>query len=162
MAGVITRPPRHRSDAAPPAEPPEHGGGGGGWALLTVAKNVMLAYLIQGRLAQQGIETMLDATNLSPGAWLHPFGDPSSPVRVFVHRVDLTAASMTLHDVELPNQDTGSGGLGPPGRAATGPGRLREFGWLRLVVGAMVALLAAAALSGLVMLGPCVSHWFCT
>jgi hypothetical protein len=167
MAGVLTRPPGRLSDKAPPSDPsdPGEGGGGGDWALLTVAKNAMVAYLIQGRLAQQGIDAVLDSTNASPGAWLHPFGDQASPVRVFVRRSDLNAASLTLHEVDQPEPTMVAVG-NPPGRTAVpvaqGAGRLRELRWLRLLVGVVISLLAAAALSGLIVLGPCVSHWFCT
>jgi len=102
MAPVLTRPHQRRlSDGAPPPEPRDPGGhGGGDWALLTVAANQVIAYLIRGRLAEEGIEVVLDSSNASPGAWLHPFGDPASPVRVFVRRAQLTEASLLLHEVD--------------------------------------------------------------
>src|SRR3979411_2681699 len=100
MAPVLTRPHHRRlSDGAPPPGPRDPGGhGGGGWALLPVAANQVIAYLIRGRLAQEGIEVVLDSSNASPGAWLHPFGDPASPVRVVVRRAQLTEASLLLHE----------------------------------------------------------------
>lgn len=150
---------------SPPPDLGEPGGGGGGdWALLTVAKNMILAYLIQGRLVQQGIDVVLDSTNLSPGAWLHPFGDPSSPVKVFVHRLDMAAASLILHEVDV---DAAPAALGPAGMSALGATAVRRRSiwrldrvWLRVAIGVVMAL-AALAISGVVAIGPCVSHWFC-
>src|SRR2546421_11993770 len=102
MARVLARPHGKASHEAPPPRPrdPRDGGGGGEWALLTVARNHVVAHLIRGRLAQEGIEVVLDSSNASPGAWLHPFGDPASPVRVFVRRAQLTEASLLLHEVD--------------------------------------------------------------
>lgn len=150
------------SDEAPPPYPvdPDEGGGGGDWALLTVAPNQVLAYLIRGRLAQEGIDVVLDAHNLSPGAWLHPFGDPLSPVRVFVRRLDLTAASLTLHDLEDLSEPTPDVSPGRPGPAAS---RVAPRGgyWARTALRVVMALVATAAIGGLLFFGPCVSHWFC-
>jgi len=154
---------------SPPPDLGEPGGGGGGdWALLTVAKNMIVAYLIQGRLVQQGIDVVLDSTNLSPGAWLHPFGDPSSPVKVFVHRIDMAAASLILHEVDVDAPPAPSAGIGPAaGGAALGATTVRRRSiwrldrvWLRVAIGVVMAL-AALAISGVVAIGPCVSHWFC-
>ncbi|HYR61056.1 MAG TPA: hypothetical protein VET24_00230 [Actinomycetota bacterium] len=151
MAGVVTRQDRRLSDEAPPPDPREPDGGDGGWALLTVAGNQVLAYLIRGRLVAEGIEVLLDSSNASPAAWLHPFGDPSSPVRIFVRRTDLTAATLLLHEVDQP-----SGVPAPLG--AAGP-EIRRASWLGFRL--FAALAAALALSGLLLFGPCVSHWFC-
>src|SRR5947209_14357830 len=124
MAPVLTRPPHRRpSGEAPPPGPRDPGGrGGGDWALLTIAANQVIAYLIRGRLAQEGIEVVLDASNASPGAWLHPFGDPASPVKVFVRRTDLSAASLLLHEVDQPS------GAGPARPGSSGSGRGRTAG----------------------------------
>ncbi|MEA2501366.1 MAG: putative prokaryotic signal transducing protein [Actinomycetota bacterium] len=151
MAPVLTRPHQRRlSDGAPPPEPRDPGGhGGGDWALLTVAANQVIAYLIRGRLAEEGIEVVLDSSNASPGAWLHPFGDPASPVRVFVRRAQLTEASLLLHEVD---QVSEAASRRPPA-GATGSS------WIGFRV--IVAVAAALALSGLLVFGPCVSHWFC-
>ncbi|HEU5004237.1 MAG TPA: hypothetical protein VFW71_15855 [Actinomycetota bacterium] len=155
---------------SPPPDLGDAGGGGGGdWALLTVAKNMILAYLIQGRLVQQGIDVLLDSTNLSPAAWLHPFGDPSSPVRIFVHRLDMAMASLILHEVDVDAAPVGGPAvIGPaPGGAARGAVQVRRRSiwrldqvWLRVAIGVLMAL-AALAVSGVVAIGPCVSHWFC-
>jgi hypothetical protein len=153
MAPVLTRPHHRRlSDEAPTPDlrDPHDRGGGGDWALLTVAANQVVAYLIRGRLTQEGIDVVLDASNASPAAWLHPFGDPASPVRVFVRRAQLTEASLLLHEVEQPSV--------PARRIAAGPSR-RGSTWLGFRI--IVALAAALALSGLLLFGPCVSHWFC-
>ncbi|MCW3043644.1 MAG: hypothetical protein JWL57_1802 [Actinobacteria bacterium] len=153
MAPVLTRPHQRRlSDGAPPPEPRDPGGhGGGDWALLTVAANQVIAYLIRGRLAEEGIEVVLDSSNASPGAWLHPFGDPASPVRVFVRRAQLTEASLLLHEVdqvaEAASRRLSAGASG------------RGSSWIGFRV--LVAVAAALALSGLLVFGPCVSHWFC-
>lgn len=168
MARLLTRPQWRLSDEAPPPQPndPGEGGGGGEWVLLTVAPNQVLAHLIRGCLAQEGIDTVLDDHNLSPGAWLHPFGDPLSPVRILVRRADLTAASLTLHDLEdlgEPARDDAAGrqasgaGSRPPARGL-GPFSAR---WGRTVLRAVMALVAAAAVGSMLVFGPCVSHWFC-
>src|SRR2546421_2609736 len=153
MAPVLTRPHHRRlSDGTPPPDPRDPGGhGGGDWALLTVAPNQVIAYLIRGRLAQEGIEVVLDSSNDSPGAWLHPFGDPGSPVRVFVRRAQLTEASLLLHEVD---QVSNAAGRRLPA-AATG----RGSSWTGFRV--LVTVAAALALSGLLLFGPCVSDWFC-
>jgi hypothetical protein len=163
MAPVLTRPHNRRlSDGTPPPRPRDPGGhGGGDWALLTVAANQVIAYLIRGRLAEEGIEVVLDSSNASPGAWLHPFGDPASPVRVFVRRAQLTEASLLLHEVD---QVSNAAARRLPA-AATGQltrrleGRLGGSSWIGFRV--LVAVAAALALSGLLVFGPCVSHWFC-
>ena len=153
MAPVLTRPHHRRlTDGPPPPNPRDPGGhGGGDWALLTVAANQVIAYLIRGRLAQEGIEVVLDSSNASPGAWLHPFGDPASPVRVFVRRAQLTEASLLLHEVD---QVSGAASRRVPA-GLTGQGS----SWIGFRV--LVAVAAALALSGLLVFGPCVSHWFC-
>ena len=121
----------------------------------------MIAYLIRGRLAQEGIEVVLDSSNASPGAWLHPFGDPASPVRVFVRRAQLTEASLLLHEVDQVEAD----GRRLPAAHASDEltrrleGRLGHSSWIGFRV--LVAVAAALALSGLLVFGPCVSHWFC-
>ena len=173
MASVLARPHGKVSDEAPPPHPrnPGEGGGGGEWALLTVARNQVVAHLIRGRLAQEGIDAVLDASNDSPGAWLHPFGDPTSPVKVFVRRTDLSAASLLLHEVDQPS---GAAERAPTERArrgaAEGPeeaeGATAEEASpgarpLRMLFRILVAIAAALALSGLLLFGPCVSHWFC-
>src|SRR2546421_9219267 len=98
MAPVLTRPHHRRpSDEAPPPGPRDPGGrGGGDWALLTIAANQVIAYLLLGRLAQEGVEGVLDSSNASPRAWLHPFGDPPSPDPGFVRRAQVTEASLLL------------------------------------------------------------------
>lgn len=170
MARLLTRPQGRLSDEAPPPQtndPGEGGGGGGEWALLTVAPNQVLAHLIRGCLAQEGIDAVLDDHNLSPGAWLHPFGDPLSPVRILVRRADLTAASLTLHDLEdlgEPGRDEAAvreqaSGAGPRA-AASGLGPLSAR-WGRIVLRGVMALVAAAAIGSMLVFGPCVSHWFC-
>ncbi|GAC1373843.1 MAG: hypothetical protein NVSMB32_17230 [Actinomycetota bacterium] len=183
MARLLTRTQGRLSDEAPPPNPldPGEGGGGGDWALLTPAPNQVLAFLIRGRLVQEGIDVVLDDHNPSPGAWLHPFGDPASPVRIFVKRIDLTAASLTLHDVEnlaeppleASPDGPGSAEAGIAGAAgATSGAELRHPSlsgrpgfpgprWLRHLVRVVMALVAAAAIAGLLVFGPCVSHWFC-
>lgn len=84
--------------APPPADEDE--GGGGGWALLTEAAGSVVAHLIAGRLADDSIESMLDTSNPSPGAWLQPFGDPLAPVKVYVRRFDLEKALLVLSEIE--------------------------------------------------------------
>jgi hypothetical protein len=121
----------------------------------------VIAYLIRGRLAQEGIEVVLDSSNASPGAWLHPFGDPASPVRVFVRRSQLTEASLLLHEVDQGEVAGRRLTPGPTGDELTRrlEGRLGHSSWIGFRV--LVAVAAALALSGLLVFGPCVSHWFC-
>ena len=121
----------------------------------------MIAYLIRGRLAQEGIEVVLDSSNASPGAWLHPFGDPASPVRVFVRRAQLTEASLLLHEVDQVEADGRRLPATHAGDKLTRrlEGRLGHSSWIGFRV--LVAVAAALALSGLLVFGPCVSHWFC-
>jgi len=64
------------------------GGGGNNWLLLMVASNEAIAHIAAGRLREEGVETFLDTSNPSPGAWLHPFGDPTAPVRIYVRARD--------------------------------------------------------------------------
>lgn len=163
MAPVLTRPYQRRpSGEAPPPGPRDPGGrGGGDWALLTVAANEVIAYLIRGRLAEEGIEVVLDSSNASPGAWLHPFGDPASPVRVFVRRAQLTEASLLLHEVDQVSEAGRRVPVAHAGGEASRrlEGRLGHSSWIGFRV--LVAVAAALALSGLLVFGPCVSHWFC-
>jgi len=157
MAGVVTQPGRRLSgDAPPPPAPEPDRGGGGDWALLTVAGNAVVAHLIWGRLAAEGIEVHLDASNASPAAWLHPFGDPASPVKVFVRRSDLAAASLLLHEVDgAPYLEPDIETAPVPGGAAGAAGP--SWTGFRLLVAAAAAL----TLTGLLLFGPCVSHWVC-
>jgi hypothetical protein len=163
MAPVLTRPRGTPSNEAPPppAIDPDEGGGGGEWALLTVAANEVLAHLIRGRLALEGIDVVLDSSNASPGAWLHPFGDPSSPVRIFVRRSDLPAASLLLLEVEQPPPVARGRAPGPLRTADRGRLGAKRRRWPLLALRLLVAALAAVAVSGLLVFGPCVSHWFC-
>lgn len=94
--------------AAPPRQRPSRsgdsgwedtrpgGGGGNGWVLLVVARNGLIAHLIGGLLKEEGIEFTLDTSNPSPGAWLHPFGDPAAPVKVMVRQRDLAMAGALI------------------------------------------------------------------
>ena len=161
MAPVLTRPQHRRpSGEAPPPGPRDPGGhGGGDWALLTIAANQVIAYLIRGRLAQEGIEVVLDSSNASPGAWLHPFGDPASPVRVFVRRAQLTEASLLLHEVD--QVSAAATRRLPAGHQLTRRLEGRLGGSSLIGFRVLVAAAAALALSGLLVFGPCVSHWFC-
>ena len=85
----------------PPLAPRLHRGGGGGqWKVLTVAKDHFTAHLIEGLLASVGIEVALDETNLAPGAFLKPFGDPLAPVKVLVREPDFAAATLALAEVD--------------------------------------------------------------
>lgn len=86
---------------SPPPEPPAATEGGGeGWVLLTEAPGSVVAHLIVGRLAHDSIESHLDTSNPSPGAWLYPFGNPLAPVKVYVRRTDLARALLILSQVE--------------------------------------------------------------
>lgn len=114
--------------------PDEGPGGGGDWTLLTTARNELLGHLVQGALAAEGIECIVEAFNPSPGAWLKPFGDPLAPVRVYVRKRDRDAASLLLHEVDHRPVDPEA----PPAR------RVRAM-WL-------ATMLVIAAATGLMML----------
>ena len=176
MPAVLTRLHRRTSGEAPPADPPGEPGHGGGdrWSLLTVAPNQVIAHLIEGCLAQEGIDVHLDASNLSPGAWLYPGGDPTSPVRIYVRRADFPAASLVLREVEQypdpsapapPGWDVPGTGLGADAaRTTLIDGAHRPVGlsaWARTVVYIMLGLVALATVSALIIFGPCASHWVC-
>ncbi|MGH2708627.1 MAG: hypothetical protein ACRDJK_10075, partial [Actinomycetota bacterium] len=120
-------------------------GGGGDWTFLTTAGNQVEAHLIVGRLAEEGIESVLDSSNPAPGAWLHPFGNPLSPVRVFVRRRDLGRASLLLHEVDHR----------PPDPGDPGPPRARRLFWLVLAVVILLAVLEVLDFA------PCVLRLFC-
>lgn len=83
-------------------------GGGGGWSLLTVASGEVNAHLIRGRLTEEGIESLLDRSNLAPGAWLHPFGNPSAPVKILVRASQLEWAQLLFSQAENDRPRSGS------------------------------------------------------
>lgn len=103
--------------------------------MLTTAPDQVVAHLIRGRLAEEAIESVLDTSNPSPGAWLKPFGDPMAPVRIFVRRGDFDRAALVLHEVDHR----------PPDPTAPGPRRLRLFWWLAFATTLMLALLQLLA-----------------
>ena len=93
---------RSGSVTPPPLVGEERNGGGGGgeWTLLTVARGHVVAHLVKGRLAEEGIESFLDTSNPAPGAWLLPFGDPAAPVKVFVRKFHLDWARLVISEAE--------------------------------------------------------------
>jgi len=91
-ASLIERPPKSPGM--------ERGRGGGQWKVLTVAKDQFTAHLIEGLLGSEGIDVVLDETNLTPGAFLKPFGDPLAPVKVLVRTFDFDAATLALAEVD--------------------------------------------------------------
>lgn len=95
-------------EPSPPAR--EDSGEGSGWKLLTVARDHLTAHLIEGRLAEDGIETFLDKSNPALGAFLKPFGDPLAPVKIYVKDFDFAAASLVLHEVDHVSPDPDSPG----------------------------------------------------
>lgn len=111
-----------------PPEEPDFGGGGEEWVLLTTAQNSVVAYLIEGRLGEEGIPCVLDHFDPSPGAWLKPFGDPLAPVRVYVRRRYVAQASIVLHEI----------GHQPPDPAYEGPRLVRAMWWV--TIGIIVAV----------------------
>ena len=90
-------------DAKVPHLPPaltDEQGGGSGWKLLTTANDHVIAHLIEGNLLSVGIETFLDVSNPSPGAFLKPFGDPLAPVAIYVRIHEFQQASLILHELD--------------------------------------------------------------
>ncbi len=107
-----------------------------------------MAHLIEGLLAEDGIEVFLDRHNAAPGAFLKPFGDPLAPVKVFVKQPDFSRASLILHEVDHH----------PPDPMASGPRRVRML-WIATIS----AALGASVLMMLEILGfaPCLLNLFC-
>lgn len=139
-------PVRNRRD--PPSDGPRDGGGGGGWRLLTVAKDVIVAHLIEGLLIEHGVESFLDATDASPGAFMKPFGDPLAPVKVYVHAGDFETASLALMEVDHQPTDL----------EAKPPKRLKVR-WIMTIITIMaVALLLLLEIVGF---APCILKLFC-
>lgn len=139
---------RDAMDGPPVIDPGGGGGGGGQWRLLTVAKDGVTAHLVQGMLAEAGIDVMLDESNGSPGAFLKPFGDPMAPVRIYARQFDLESATLLLHEADHREPDPDSS----PSR------RLRGM-WLITIA----TVLAAAMLSLAEVFGfaPCVIKVLC-
>lgn len=126
LAPEIRRPPGGPSvaDTGPDPPGPHDGGGDGEWALLTTAKNSVIAALIEGRLTEEDIPCLLDHFDPSPGAWLKPFGDPLAPVRIYVKRRSLAAASILLHEI----------GHHPPDPSNEGPRVVKTMWWVTILV----------------------------
>jgi hypothetical protein len=129
----------------PPATHEDDGDGGGEWVLLTVARDQVIAHLIRGRLASEGIESIFDRSNPAPGAWMHPFGDPQAPVKVLVRRRNLEWARFSLEEV----------GHRAPDPDAPGPPALR---WMVVATAVVVALLLLLEIWDF---APCVIGIFC-
>ena len=133
----------------PPKSPGmERGGGGGRWKVLTVAKDQLTAHLIEGLLASEGIEAVLDRTNLAPGAFLKPFGDALAPVKVLVREPDFDAATLALAEVDHR----------PPDADAKGSPFVSRMWWLTIAT-----VIVAAMLTFLEVLdfGPCAVGALC-
>lgn len=139
---------RPRPPAPPRVEEDRGGGGGGDWVLLTTARDGVLAHLIQGRLAQESIECMMDESNPAPGAWLKPFGDPMAPVRIYVRRRDYEQATIALYEVDHE----------PPDPEAAGPPGVRAITWATIAVVVISAMLFLLEIFGF---APCVIGAFC-
>lgn len=116
--------------------------------LLTTARDRVVAHLIQGRLAQEGIECVMDLWNPAPGAWLKPFGDPMAPVRIYVRRPDYERATFALYEVDHD----------PPDPEAPGPPGVRVMWWVTIAVVFVSALLFLLEIFGF---APCVVGAFC-
>lgn len=111
--------------------------------MVTTAPNRIVAHIILGRLTEDGIEAMLDTTNLSPAAWMYPFGNPAAPVRVLVRSYELELARSLL-------------GVEPV--EPTAPGRSSVSPLLIAVTLAIVVLLVLVEIYGF---APCFLHLFC-
>lgn len=131
-------------------------GSGGGWTLLTVAKNGVIAHLIGGRLNEESIEVAFDTSNSAPGAWLHPFGDPMAPVKVYVHRFDLEMARALIDEVE--DAVTQGPPIEEPRPSHKAISAAIRPSLLLAVVVAITLMLAFVEIVGFV---PCFLHLFC-
>ena len=126
----------------------DHRGGGSGWKLLTTASDHVTAYLIEGNLISAGIETLMDSSNPSPGAFLKPFGDPLAPVAIYVRTHEFQQASLILH--ELDHQ--------PVNPEAAPSRRVRRL-WLMTLLAILVA--AVLMVVEIFDFAPCVIGAFC-
>jgi hypothetical protein len=92
-----------RSGPARPAPPPgyEPGGGGGGWVELVRARDDIDAHLLDGRLAQAGIETRWVKDRGALGAWAYGGSNPWAPVAIMVRRIQLEDARIVLAEIWL-------------------------------------------------------------
>ena len=81
---------------------------------------------------------------------------------MFVRRAQLTEASLLLHEVDQVSE-AAARRLRPglPGHELTRSLEGRLGGSSLIGFRVLVAVAAALALSGLLVFGPCVSHWFC-
>ena len=55
-----------------------------GWTEVVVADNDYHAHLLRGALEDEGIRVVLEPFATGAGAYLHPGGDPSAPVRILI------------------------------------------------------------------------------
>jgi hypothetical protein len=117
---------------------------------LVVAQNGVIAHLIGGLLREEDIEFALDTSNFSPGAWLHPFGDPTAPVRVMVRQRDLALASALIAPNETSRHTDASPGPLPS---------KRRHATLAVVIIAAIALFLAFV--EVVGFAPCFLRLFC-
>jgi hypothetical protein len=133
-----------------PAPPHAGGGGGGGkdWKFLTTAQNLVVGHLIKGRLAEEGIESLLDTSNPAPGAFLKPFGDQMAPVQVFVREIDYEKASFVLYEVDH----------SPPAPTAKGSRTTRLMWTFMIALILLVAILRILEMTGFTS---CILRPFC-
>lgn len=131
-----------------PDPPAEGGGSGEGWKLLTTAKDIYTASILEGFLVNRSIEVFLDTRNPSLGAFLKPFGDPLAPVGVYVKSVDIAHASLLLHEVDHRPYD----------HNASPPRMVARLWWLTILFVLVAAMLAVIEIFDF---APCVVGAFC-
>lgn len=98
---VASAPPLSRVGAGSPPHPIDADGSGGGWVPLTRAEHDIEAHLIQGRLDDRGIESMLVRGRGTPGSWLLAGADPWAPVTVMVRKMHVEDASIVLAEISF-------------------------------------------------------------
>lgn len=149
----VTAPPRVGARPhLPRPDPPSFGGESNDWSLLVVAGNRVIAHLIGGLLSEEGIEFVLDTSNPSPAAWLHPFGDLGAPVKVMVRRLDLPHARALIDPVR-----TGT----TPDRGRQDELPIRATWSPRLAFALVVAVALLLAFVEVVGFAPCFLRLFC-
>ena len=94
----------------PPSSPPtvddeSNGGGGRGWVELFRAANDIDAALLNGMLADRGIETHTIKDRSQANAWLYGGSNPWAPVLVYVRRIHLIDARIVLAEISLATAD---------------------------------------------------------
>jgi hypothetical protein len=115
----------------------ERSGGGWGWVELTRARDDIDAHLLDGRLAQAGIETRWVKDRGAPGSWAYGGSNPWAPVAIMVRRIQFEDARIVLAEISLDAPAV------TPATPRPRSSRLPTLWWLTaLGLGALLSLIA--------------------